>query len=174
MVERIKKLVNFHTYLYLGMFVLSLVLLIFVMDKLINVKGEVIDIRTKIAKLDNDLSRLDKNVKERNENQDKLDKIKSSLPSSYREVAAFTQNIEQIAQNETETLNVTIDKTVKSEGDVNSLKFTLVTRGDYTSIKNTLNKLANSSYHTTIDSLKVEEDTGQLVTLTNFRLFMSK
>lgn len=174
MVEKIKKLGNLNTYLYLGMFVLSLISLIFVANKLYKIKNEVIETRKGIARLDNDLIRLDTIVKERSENKVVLDALNASLPSTHREVARFTHEIETIARNQAETLEVTIDKTSKNENNLNSLKFSIKTRGDYSSIKNTLSLLANLPYHTIVDSLKVDSDTGQLVTLTNFRLLMQK
>lgn len=174
MVKRIRQFDKIDMVLYFSILGLSLVLLIFVTNKLFKVKDDVIDSKTKIAKLDNDLARLDRITKERQENLDKLSAIAASLPSSYDDIAYFTQALEKIAQDQVETLEVNIDKTTKSEGGYDSLKFTIKTQGNYTSIKNSLSQLADLPYHTSVDSLKAESEAGELITLTNFRLLMQK
>ena len=168
------KVEKLNTVLYLGIFVLSLVLLVILGKALVDKKDEVNNTKSKVAQLAYDIELLDKIIKERDENAEKLNTLKAFLPSSYEEVAYFTRNLEEIAKAEGENLEVTIDKVAKNEGSVSSLKFIVTTGGDYQSIKNTLSLLADLPYHTTVDSLKVDSDEGKVVTLTNFRLFMKK
>ena len=174
MVEKIKKLVRIESYLYPGIYVVSLIILLFVVGRIYKVKDQVVESRNKVAVLDNDIDRLDKIIKVRDENENKFAALNNSLPRTYRDVAGFTVEVEKIAQDQAETLEVTIDKTAKNETNFNSLKFSITTRGSFTSIKNTISQFADLPYHTSVDSLKVQSDAGGLVTLTNFRLLMQK
>jgi len=165
------KVVKINTAFYLGIFVLSLVLLVILGNALVDKKDEIINTKSKVAQLEYDIELLDKIIKDRDENEDKINNLKAFLPSTYKEVAFFTRNLEEIAKEEGESLEVTIDKVAKDEGSVSSLQFSVTTSGDYQSIKNTLSLLANLPYHTSVDSLRIDSDNGSVVILTNFRLF---
>jgi Tfp pilus assembly protein PilO len=162
---------NLKSAAYIGLFFLSLALLVMMAFFLNDAKNKVLDMRTRIAHLDKDMQNLDNVVLDYENNKEKIELLKSTLPETHEEVAYFVRSLEMIAKSENEDLDITIDKTTNDEGAYSSLKFSIKTAGNYTSIRNTLSYLSNLPYHTSIDSLSMEED-GKIVTLTNFRLLM--
>lgn len=174
MVEKIKNFQNIKTYLNVGVCFLTFLLLIFSCVKVHQIKQKVEATKIRLANLERDISNLDEIIQNKEKYEPRINKLYQSLPSSYNQVAFFARELEKIALSQGENLEIKIDDTRKSEGNMSSLAFTVKIQGGYQSVKNTLSLLANLPYHTSIDSLKTDNTEGNLTTIVNFRLFMKK
>ncbi len=170
MVNLTKKSAN--VVVILALYVISLLLIIFVAGRLLSVKDQFIQTRTNIANLNNDLAKLDKIVEDEKKNENAVKEIMATLPSSYSDVSKFAQTLEKAAKDSGSSIEVSIDKETKKEKALSTLGFSVKTKGDYTSLKNTMALLSQLPYHTSVDSLKVDTEGGELTTLVHFKLFM--
>jgi hypothetical protein len=172
MVEKIKNIKNFGTYLYIGLFLVSLISLLVSGNLLNKAKNNVVESKVRIAELDTDLQNLDKLVDDNENNAQEVQVMESSLPSTYEDVAYFARTMDVLSQTQNENIELEIDEEKVGEGSYSSLVFSVKTQGDYVSLKNTLSILSQLPYHTKVDSLTVSSVDGRLETLTNFRLLM--
>ncbi|OGM08994.1 hypothetical protein A2159_01225 [Candidatus Woesebacteria bacterium RBG_13_34_9] len=174
MVDKIKNSQNLKVYLSIGGCLLTILLLIFSCAKVHQITKKVNETKIRLEDLDSDITNLDKIMNDKVVYEIQIDKLYQSLPSNYYQVAYFARQLESIASNEGENIELKIDDDRKNEGDLSSLTFSVIIKGGYQSVKNTLSMLAQLPYHTSIDSLKTENEEGNLVTTVNFRLLMKK
>jgi hypothetical protein len=156
-----------------ALILVTLGMLVFFGSKVSTASDNVYKQKNKLSDLKNDLATLDIVLEDKNKYQDKVDLVVKSLPASYQDVAFYASQLERIADTQSHTLETTIDKNTKAETDgTSSLKITLNTGGGYSSYSQMLTGLSTLPYHTRVDSIKVDNNGGNVSTLINFRLFV--
>jgi Tfp pilus assembly protein PilO len=129
--------------------------------------------RTQLLVLKQDLLALDNVIADKNGEKNRIDMVLNSLPKSYEEIAYYTEVIEKISEKNSQVLETKIDNKAKDENQgLVSLKYSIKTTGNYSSYSQMLSDLSNLPYHIRIDSLKIENQKGKIVALTNFRLYI--
>lgn len=130
--------------------------------------------KTELVNLKKDLELLDKILIEQKSSEEKVKAVAKTLPVTFEEVAFAVSQIEKVAAESGQTLDIKIEETALPEpNDLLSLKMTLKTEGSYDTFSRMLNTLAHLPYHTRVDALKIEQ-TGKLSTVTNLRFYLSK
>lgn len=142
---------------------------------LIQEKEAVVAKRVELAQLQRDLELLDKVLVDQRSNEEKIKAVSRTLPVAFEEVAFFISQIERISRENGQKLETKIEEVATPEqNDLLSLGISLKTSGAYSSFSRMLTDLAHLPYHTRVDSLKVEEAEGEISTLVNLRLYLSR
>lgn len=142
---------------------------------LIQEKKNIISERLELARLQRDLTLLDKILTDQKENEEKIKMITRTLPVSFNEVAFAVAQFERIASTNEQELETKIEEIATPEqNDLLSLQITLKTSGGYSSFSKMLTDLTHLSYHTKIDTLKIEGVGEETDTLVNLRLYLGQ
>ena len=158
--------------------VISAIVLLLVPLLLIKVNHtstEIIQKKQQLTQLQVDLDSLDRLQEDKLTTKKQLDRIMASLPNSYRQVADYTIQLEQLTSENKQILETAIDSaSAEEKNGLKSLKYTIQTQGTYTTYSSLLNDLARLPYHTRIDSLTIDNNSGQLSTLTTYKIYLLK
>jgi Tfp pilus assembly protein PilO len=145
--------------------------LYFLQGLTVNIKAS----KVKVEEERRDLKLLDKIVKDKNQYDTEIKKAKNTIPSQYYEIAFFTEELNKLAGANGLTLQVNVDKKKKDEKlKYNSVVYSLETRGSYSSVSTFLSQMSKLPYHTTVDSLEMNAESGELISKIKFRLFVEK
>jgi len=142
---------------------------------LVKEKKRVIAKRIELAELQRDLKLLDEILVDQKNNEEKLKAASKTLPATYEEVAFSISQVEKISSENGQELEAQIEEdAITDQKGFLSLGVSLETSGAYNAFSEMLTDLVHLPYHTRVDSLKIEEKGGEIVTLANFRLYLNK
>ena len=114
-------------------------------------------------------------VEERKLYAGEIRKVKSSLPGKYYEISFFVTQLERLAQNYSLGMDIDIDPDKKDEKEsYSSILFSLKFTGDYNRVSDFLTQMSKLTYHTSVDSIKMDFEGGEIKTLVKLRLFVEK
>lgn len=145
----------------------------FAFKQLVNINSKVKTQNEQLQALEADLASLDKLLEDKESYSQKIDVILDTLPVSYREVAGYTVELEELTEEKNQILDTSIDRsTVSEESNLASLKYNIKTEGSFANFREFLSGLAYLPYHTKINSIKLEEENGTANTLTVYKVYM--
>lgn len=122
--------------------------------------------------LGKDLAALDQLIEVKKTYSQDLGIIAQSLPASYRDVALYTQNLEQLASKSNQVLETKIDAQTKPDkSGLNSLTYSITTTGSFLEFNELISRIASLPFHTKIDSINLTNAEGQSTT-TTYRLYL--
>jgi len=139
------------------------------------IANTVVKSKIKVAETERDIVLLDKLVEERKLYAGEIRKVKSSLPGKYYEISFFVTQLERLAQNNSLGMDIDIDPDKKDEKEsYSSILFSLKFTGDYNRVSDFLTQMSKLTYHTSVDSIKMDFEGGEIKTLVKLRLFVEK
>lgn len=150
-------------------------ILIFCLKYVLDLQSRISFQKNELSALQSELNALDKLQEDSLVYRDKIDQIEKSLPSSYGEVSHFVQELENIAGQSGNTINMQIFKDAE---DVNNMLSSVIIKmemtGSYTSHTQILSQLANLPYHTKIDTTKIEGAGSEITSDSQLRMYLWK
>ena len=140
-----------------------------------NVAGKVRESKIKVAEINRDISLLDKISHENSQYANDIQKVVNTLPSKYFQVSFFSAELERIAQNNSLTLTINIDKEKKEETEtISSIEYALEVTGSYASISNFLSQMSKLPYHTSLEHTEISKKESEPMAKITFKLFVQK
>ena len=175
MVNTIKNFTSNKLYVQIAICAVALILMPLLLIKVNHSSKDLTVQRQQLAQLQSDLDALDQLQADRQNSATQLDTIMASLPNSYRDVADYTIQLENLTQTKRQVLETTIDQSsAKEKNSLRSLKYTIQTQGTYTTFTELINELAILPYHTHIDAITIDDNSGPLQTLTTYKIYLLK
>lgn len=155
--------------------VASFVCVVFVAHLLSGVVDNVKRNRVKIAEIERDIILLDQITQQTQIHRDNIRKVRSTLPSEYYEISFFFVQLEQLAQSNNLSIEISIEPNRKVESAAyDTVAFALNLQGSYSNVTNFLAQLTKLAYHTQVDYLNMSDEGGSLSTDMKLRLFVDK
>ena len=129
--------------------------------------------RYELASLRAEVEALDKVLTDKQTFEPKSSQVIKSLPADFQEVVYFVEEIEKAATLSAVPLELKIDREAKEESrQLESVGFSLTSRGSYVSLSQILSILSNLPFHTKVTAVKMEQDGGQVSSVFDFKVFI--
>lgn len=129
--------------------------------------------KAQLQKLTSDLTNLDTILSDEKSYGQLMERVTSTLPKEYSDVATAVSAIELTAKTNNLTTDLAIDEKPKPEtGDLKSLTIAIKTSGSYGDISKFVSGVATLPYHTRVDALAFDEAGGKVTATVTIRLFM--
>ncbi|MFH0864179.1 MAG: type 4a pilus biogenesis protein PilO [Candidatus Gottesmanbacteria bacterium] len=130
------------------------------------------DSQQKLSILKQDLFYLDKIISDKNASQYQINEMVKSLPASYNDVVTFVSQIERIATQSSQKIEINIaEKAIPETGNLASIKLSIKTIGSYNGFTKMISNFSSLPFHTKVDSILIEQNKEELSALTELRLF---